>query len=114
MSPPAKVFPVSQMEVHVQADVKGKKRKVPGGGDVDLSKCALKEMAQYRCFVDNPHLSNSPDKKGTFTVETTAWEGLNAHQHRNAQVADSSKENEKSKNQHEYHHQWSQSWKDDE
>ncbi|TIC91696.1 hypothetical protein CH35J_010811 [Colletotrichum higginsianum] len=38
MAPPCNVFPVSKLELHVQADVKGKKRKLPGGADVDLTK----------------------------------------------------------------------------
>ncbi|OBR07913.1 hypothetical protein CH63R_09434 [Colletotrichum higginsianum IMI 349063] len=95
MAPPCNVFPVSKLELHVQADVKGKKRKLPGGADVDLTKCALKEMTQYRCFIDDPKSRDSPvrcwpihrlfrqcqDKKGTFTVETTAWEGSSSNTH---------------------------------
>ncbi|WYZ42019.1 hypothetical protein EsH8_V_000914 [Colletotrichum jinshuiense] len=60
MSPPCAAFPASKLELHVQADIKGKKRKLPGGADVDLTKCALKEMTQFRCFVANPESPNSP------------------------------------------------------
>ncbi|KAF4778207.1 hypothetical protein HER10_EVM0001398 [Colletotrichum scovillei] len=60
MSPPCAAFPPSKLDMHVQADVKGKKRKLPGGADVDLTKCALKEMTQYRCFVENSQSRNSP------------------------------------------------------
>ncbi|KAL2756090.1 hypothetical protein ACRALDRAFT_2104176 [Sodiomyces alcalophilus JCM 7366] len=91
MSPPCVAFPASELPLHVQADVKGKKRKLDGGGNVDLSQCDLKELTQYRCFVDDPALPGSPvrcwavnrffrqcrDKKGVFMVETSAWEGLN-------------------------------------
>ncbi|CCF34522.1 hypothetical protein CH063_06500 [Colletotrichum higginsianum] len=64
MAPPCNVFPVSKLELHVQADVKGKKRKLPGGADVDLTKCALKEMTQYRCFIDDPKSRDSPVRCG--------------------------------------------------
>ncbi|KAK6216782.1 hypothetical protein QIS74_06896 [Colletotrichum tabaci] len=65
MAPPCNVFPVSKLELHVQADVKGKKRKLPGGADVDLTKCALKEMTQYRCFIDDPKSRDSPSTPTT-------------------------------------------------
>ncbi|KAF4819071.1 hypothetical protein CGCTS75_v011822 [Colletotrichum tropicale] len=92
MTPPCLVFDASDLPRHVQADLRGKKRKVERGADVDLSKCALRAMTQFRCTVKNPDRRDSPigcwpimrvfrqcqDKKGTFTVETTAWEVLNA------------------------------------
>ncbi|KAG7129426.1 hypothetical protein HYQ45_011360 [Verticillium longisporum] len=117
MSPPCHVFPVSELPAHVQADVRGRKRKLDGdssGGGVDLSKCKLRSLAQYHCEIEQPQTPNSPvrcwavnrffreckDKKGTFSVETTAWEGTNgaavgaagsataSHQHPGTSVAD--------------------------
>lgn len=60
MTPPCVVFPASELQLHAQADVKGKKRKLEGGSDVDLSKCALRAMVQWRCFVENPGAHDSP------------------------------------------------------
>lgn len=60
MTPPCYAFPPSDLPRQVQGDVKGKKRKLEGGADVDLSKCDFREMQQYRCFVDNPELPGSP------------------------------------------------------
>ncbi|KAH6667029.1 hypothetical protein F5X68DRAFT_53869 [Plectosphaerella plurivora] len=93
MSPPCSAFTAEQLPRFVQANAQGKKRKVEGGGNVDLLKCPLREFSQYRCRVDNPNDPNCPvrcktvvrffrecqDKKGTFHVETTAWEGLQLH-----------------------------------
>ncbi|GKT60832.1 hypothetical protein ColTof4_00949 [Colletotrichum tofieldiae] len=112
MSPPCEAFPVSKLELHVQADVKGKKRKLPGGADVDLTKCALKEMTQYRCFVDDSKSRDSPDKKGTFTVETTAWEGSNPSTRQSSPTTGGTELKEGHSNEPLYH-QWSQAWEDD-
>ncbi|KAI1749553.1 hypothetical protein F4782DRAFT_533353 [Xylaria castorea] len=71
MSPPCRVFPASQLPTEIQLD-EGKRRK---GGKIDLSACELLSMVQYDCQIDRPDLSNSPYRKGTFTVETTMWEG---------------------------------------
>ncbi|KAK1480657.1 hypothetical protein CCUS01_16145 [Colletotrichum cuscutae] len=130
MSPPCAAFPPSKLDVHVQADVKGKKRKLPGGADVDLTKCALKEMTQYRCFVENSQSRNSPvrcwpihrlfrqcqDKKGTFMVETTAWEGSKSDPttttRHNSQAIGNGKSQDGHSSEPSYH-QWSQSWEDE-
>ncbi|KAI0846973.1 hypothetical protein F5Y00DRAFT_242482 [Daldinia vernicosa] len=86
MAPPCRVFPVSQLESEIQA-TDGRVRK---GGRIDLSACELFSMVQYECQIDRPEVSNSPvrcwpvqrwfrrcqDKKGSFMVETTVWEGM--------------------------------------
>ncbi|KAI0197935.1 hypothetical protein F4808DRAFT_285971 [Astrocystis sublimbata] len=90
MSPPCRVFPASQLPSEIQKDVDGKRRK---GGRIDLSACELLSMVQYDCQIDRPDLRDSPvrcwpvqrwfrrchDQKGPFTVETTMWEGREAH-----------------------------------
>lgn len=60
MSPPCNAFRAEQLPGFVQANVQGKKRKVEGGGDVDLSKCQLRQFSQYRCRVDDPTDPNCP------------------------------------------------------
>lgn len=60
MTPPCPAFPASELSLHAQADVNGKKRKLDGGANVDLSHCVLNELTQYRCFVDNPEVAQSP------------------------------------------------------
>ncbi|OTB02747.1 hypothetical protein M426DRAFT_322345 [Hypoxylon sp. CI-4A] len=85
MTPPCRVFPASQLESEIQTS-NGKVRK---GGRIDLSACELFSMVQYECQIDRPEIGNSPvrcwpvqrwfrrcqDKKGSFMVETTVWEG---------------------------------------
>jgi export protein Som1 len=60
MSPPCNAFTAEQLPSFVQANVYGKKRKVEGGGNVDLLKCPLREFSQYRCRVENPRDPNCP------------------------------------------------------
>jgi hypothetical protein len=60
MSPPCNAFTAEQLPSFVQANVNGKKRKVEGGGNVDLLKCPLREFSQYRCRVENPRDPNCP------------------------------------------------------
>ena len=64
MAPPCHSFPASQLPREVQLDVRGRKRKLSGGGKgggtVDLSSCALMSMVQYNCAVDYPEQPNSP------------------------------------------------------
>ncbi|TDZ21825.1 hypothetical protein Cob_v005249 [Colletotrichum orbiculare MAFF 240422] len=93
MPPPCVAFSASELPLRVHADAKGKKRKLLGAEDVDLSQCALRLLTQFRCLVQNPAADGSPvgcwpvqrlfrlceDKQGTFAVETTSWERLNAH-----------------------------------
>ncbi|KAI1112693.1 hypothetical protein F5Y14DRAFT_421102 [Nemania sp. NC0429] len=85
MTPPCRVFPASQLPAEIQVN-DGKRRK---GGRIDLSACELLSMVQYDCQVSEPHLNDSPvkcwpvqrwfrrcqDRKETFLVETTMWEG---------------------------------------
>ncbi|KAI1475500.1 hypothetical protein F4774DRAFT_291129 [Daldinia eschscholtzii] len=86
MTPPCRVFPASHLESEIQV-TSGRVRK---GGRIDLSACELFSMVQYECQIDRPEVSNSPvrcwpvqrwfrrcqDKKGSFMVETTIWEGM--------------------------------------
>lgn len=64
MAPPVFSFPTSELPVKIQGDVKGKKRKVEGGGNVDLSKCQLFKMYQYDCFIDGAE-DGGPVKDGS-------------------------------------------------
>ncbi|KZZ94344.1 hypothetical protein AAL_05311 [Moelleriella libera RCEF 2490] len=95
MTPPCQSFPASELPARVQNDVHGRRRKhdttngSPTPHRVDLAACELLQMLQYKCQVQNPVLRSSPvqcfpvqrlfrrcrDKKGSFMVETTAWEG---------------------------------------
>ncbi|TQN64592.1 hypothetical protein CSHISOI_10831 [Colletotrichum shisoi] len=60
MAPPCNVFPVSKLELHVQADVKGKKRKLPGGADVDLTnpETARCDVGPYTGSFDSEFLAS--------------------------------------------------------
>ncbi|KAI0155394.1 hypothetical protein GGR52DRAFT_577344 [Hypoxylon sp. FL1284] len=86
MAPACHVFPSSELEAQVQVAGDGRVRK---GGRIDLSACELFSIVQYECQIDRPDISDSPvrcwpvqrwcqDRKGTFMVETTAWEGTKA------------------------------------
>jgi hypothetical protein len=59
MTPPCRVFEASALEHEIQRDVAGKKRKVAGGGDIDLAKCPLFGMVQYECEIDRPEIPDS-------------------------------------------------------
>ncbi|ORY56314.1 uncharacterized protein BCR38DRAFT_308978, partial [Pseudomassariella vexata] len=86
MTPPCRVFASDALESEIQTDLTGRKRK---GGDIELAKCKLFSMMQYECTIDKPEQASSPvrclevqrwfrqcrDKRGTFMVETTNWEG---------------------------------------
>lgn len=48
MAPPIEEFPVSELEQRINVQPNGRRRK---GGDIDLGKCELLELAQYRCNV---------------------------------------------------------------
>jgi len=86
MTPPVESWPVAELEQRIYGNAKGEYRK---GFDGNLKNCQLMELLQYNCKVDNPESKNSlvrcwpverlfrrcKDKSGTFTVETTAWEG---------------------------------------
>ncbi|TVY85657.1 hypothetical protein LAWI1_G008324 [Lachnellula willkommii] len=85
MAPPIATFPASDLPITSQTNLKGTKRK---GFDGDLKACALLEMLQYDCRIEEPGTRNSPvrcwpverlfrrcrDQEGSFMVETTAWE----------------------------------------
>ncbi|KAK7215582.1 hypothetical protein V2G26_003585 [Clonostachys chloroleuca] len=90
MSPPCHPFPASELPTKVQEDARGRRRKVEKGSrQIELSGCKLFGMLQYNCEVERPLTRESAvqcfaverlfrkcrDKKGTFTVETTAIEG---------------------------------------
>ncbi len=60
MTPPCYPFPAAKLQEKVQLDVHGRKRKLPGGRDVDLKSCELLSMVQFSCSVDHPEQRNSP------------------------------------------------------
>ncbi|KAL2291965.1 hypothetical protein FJTKL_10661 [Diaporthe vaccinii] len=92
MTPPCPNFHPSQLPQQIQFSIDGKKRKTEGGKDIDLKACELLGLLQYDCSVEHPQRQDSSvkcypvqrwfrrcqDKKGSFTVETTAWEGTTA------------------------------------
>jgi hypothetical protein len=59
MAPFTTTFPASELPARVQADASGRKRKLPGGGDVILAECELLSMVQYDCLIDNPDSPSS-------------------------------------------------------
>ncbi|KAH6652483.1 hypothetical protein BKA67DRAFT_659191 [Truncatella angustata] len=89
MTPPCKIFKADELEDAVQLNLAQRKRKTAGGKDIDLAQCPLFSMVQYDCQIERPDLPHSPvqcfevqrwfrrcqDKKGSFMVETTNWEG---------------------------------------
>ncbi|KAK4133886.1 hypothetical protein BT67DRAFT_346613, partial [Trichocladium antarcticum] len=90
MAPPCQGFPVKHLPARAQIGADGKIRKTEDGGRIDLARdCELLGLLQYDCVVERPEFSDSPvtcwpvqrwfrrcqDKKGSFTAETTAWEG---------------------------------------
>ncbi|KAK4244860.1 hypothetical protein C7999DRAFT_16923 [Corynascus novoguineensis] len=90
MAPPCPNFPVRHLSTAAQVNEDGKMRKTDGGRRIDLARdCELFGLVQYECIVRHPELADSPvqcwpvqrwfrrcqDKKGSFTAETTAWEG---------------------------------------
>ncbi|TWU71687.1 hypothetical protein ED733_002228 [Metarhizium rileyi] len=94
MTPPCHSFPASELPARIQIDVLGRRRKpAPGASSkTDLSACQLLRILQYKCEVERP-LSREgavrcfpvdrlfrrcADGKGSFVVETTAWEGRDA------------------------------------
>ncbi|KAF5674336.1 hypothetical protein FHETE_2971 [Fusarium heterosporum] len=90
MGYPCQVFHASELPERVQTNLSGRKRKLEQGAkNIDLSGCELLEMLQYKCEIKEPVKWDSPvqcfaverlfrkckDKKNSFMVETTAWEG---------------------------------------
>ncbi|KAM0484565.1 hypothetical protein ACHAPX_001991 [Trichoderma viride] len=122
MTPPCRSFPASELPERIQQDASGRRRKVEGAGSVsrkiDLSACEILQMLQYKCDVERPLSRDSPvrcyavdrlfrrckDKKGTFTVETTAWEKERAK-------ADGDVNGTKPRDPPKPH-QWSSNWHD--
>ncbi|KAG6000175.1 hypothetical protein E4U21_005755 [Claviceps maximensis] len=97
MTPPCHSFPASQLPLKIQVDVHGRRRKHDASSSpthkIDLSACELFRTVQYKCHVQDPsspddkanvhneatnQTSRCKDKKETFMVETTAWEGTEA------------------------------------
>ncbi|KAF7549000.1 hypothetical protein G7Z17_g6681 [Cylindrodendrum hubeiense] len=124
MGYPCQVFHASELPDRVQADLKGHKRKLDGGQrNVDLNSCELLEMLQYKCEIKEPVKWDSAvqcyavdrlfrkckDRKGTFMVETTAWEGKDCSGA--AQQGGGSKTTSGSTEQKPpQHYHWSSSW----
>ncbi|KAG4419903.1 hypothetical protein IFR04_006940 [Cadophora malorum] len=89
MAPFVEVFPASELPLRSQINTRGKARKDFQG---DLKACELLEMWQYDCEVEKPVTRESvtrcwpverlfrrcKDRRGTFMIETTAWEGKKA------------------------------------
>ena len=48
MSPPVESFPATELPWRVQVTSQGKRRKKP----IELEKCALMELVQYKCDVE--------------------------------------------------------------
>lgn len=67
MAPPVVSFPAADVAAHAQLDATGRKRKLEGGGNVDLGGCELLSMVQYSCHVDTPHVAGG--KVRCFPVE---------------------------------------------
>ncbi|QUC20462.1 uncharacterized protein UV8b_04703 [Ustilaginoidea virens] len=93
MTPPCHSFPAAELPSRIQLDVHGRRRKHdPPRRGIDLSACQLLSLLQYKCPPEKAASADGPvrcfpverlfrrcaDRKGTFTVETTAWEGGDA------------------------------------
>jgi len=119
MAPPCYSFPASELPDKVQETTEGKRRKMEAGvRRIDLSACEIFEMVQYKCEIRDPSVRNSAvqcfavdrlfrrckDRKGTFTVETTAWEGRE-HEHSNGPNSFAGDDSSRRP------YQWSSSWR---
>jgi len=86
MGPPVNIFPAAELPERIQTTLKDRRRK----DKVELEKCELLEMLQYECVVEDEGRDRDSriicqpiqrlfrrcqDRNGSFTVETTAWEG---------------------------------------
>ncbi|KAM4065955.1 mitochondrial export protein [Hirsutella rhossiliensis] len=119
MTPPCHSFPASELPLKAQHDARGRRRKLDGSALLDLSACPLLQMLQYKCEVQRPAVRDSPvqcfavqrlfrkckDKKSSFMVETTAWEGKAGWDDGPAKPADDAAEPPKP-------YQWSSNWHD--
>ncbi|KAH6899631.1 hypothetical protein B0T10DRAFT_873 [Thelonectria olida] len=123
MGYPCQVFHASELPDRVQTDLKGRKRKLEAGQrNVDLRGCELLEMLQYKCEIKEPVRWDSPvqcyavdrlfrkcqDRKGTFMVETTAWEGKDYST--STARKDSNGKNNGTEQKPAQHYHWSSSW----
>ncbi|KAF4976895.1 hypothetical protein FZEAL_6497 [Fusarium zealandicum] len=125
MGYPCQVFHASELPERIQADLSGRKRKLDGGvRSVDLSGCELLEMMQYKCEIKEPVKWDSAvqcyavdrlfrrckDRKGTFMVETTAWEARDYPESASpgGQKNDHGKDGKDKAPPQHYH--WSSSW----
>ncbi|KAI9055770.1 hypothetical protein LZ554_000711 [Drepanopeziza brunnea f. sp. 'monogermtubi'] len=86
MAPIVESWPASELPLRSQITTSEKARK---GFRGDLKACELFQMLQYHCEFEEPVTRETrarcwpaqrlfrrcQDQKGTFTVETTAWEG---------------------------------------
>ncbi|KAF4342703.1 hypothetical protein FBEOM_3363 [Fusarium beomiforme] len=121
MGYPCQVFHASELPERVQTNLSGRKRKLDKGAkNIDLYGCELLEMLQYKCEIKEPVKSDSPvqcfaverlfrkcqDKKGTFMVETTAWEDKDYPQ--SGEKSDDGKYGRGKAPPQHYH--WSSSW----
>ncbi|KAF4447609.1 hypothetical protein F53441_8866 [Fusarium austroafricanum] len=121
MGYPCQVFHASELPERVQSNLSGRKRKLDRGAkSVDLFGCELVEMLQYKCEIKEPIKWDSPvqcfaverlfrklvrcqDKKGSFMVETTAWEG------KDYPLVGQKSDNGEDKAPPQHYH-WSSSW----
>jgi len=86
MAPPVESWPAHELPDRVQVTEQGRRRK----DQIELQKCELLEMLQYDCAIEDGSrrkdarivcrpverlFRRCQDRKGIFTVETTAWEG---------------------------------------
>jgi len=90
MTPPVSPFPACELPWQTELTPSGKRRK--GFSGEQLRACELLELLQYRCEVEDGAgkeararcwpverlFRRCKDAKGTFMVETTAWEGRDA------------------------------------
>ncbi|KFY70491.1 hypothetical protein V499_09128 [Pseudogymnoascus sp. VKM F-103] len=91
MSPPVETFSAAELPTRVLGDVNGKRRK--GIEGLKLEECEMLEILQYSCVIQGYEkgevtresivqctpiarlFRRCQDRKGSFLVETTAWEG---------------------------------------
>lgn len=61
MGYPCQVFRASELPDRIQTDLSGRKRKLEQGvSKIDLEKCELFEMLQYKCEIKEPVRFDSP------------------------------------------------------
>ncbi|KFY55394.1 hypothetical protein V496_07014 [Pseudogymnoascus sp. VKM F-4515 (FW-2607)] len=91
MAPPVERWTADELPTRVLGDVRGKRRK--GIEGLDLEKCEMLEIMQYACVIVGAErgevtrgapvqctpiarlFRRCQDRKGSFMVETTMWEG---------------------------------------